>query len=626
MTPALSPWSLRAMLGRVAQEWETRHRIFDLPSGKIHHTDPTADLSATIGGHAVATPVGPAAGPHTQLAHNIVLGWLAGARVFELKTVQVRDDLEIPRPCIEVEGVGYNVEWSQELRIAQSLEEYVKAWMALTILGAWEPLRPVLGSPGPHVFDMSVGYDLAGIGSPAMAGFITGLLDATPVIDRLRSEIPEPFAAWREAPILPSKGGPGARGVGRGSHERAFPSRIVGGVTLSTFHGCPPDEIEAICRHLMTEYGLDVVVKLNPTLLGLDAVGGILHRLGHDTVVLDSDAFAADLQYDRALEMIHSLRGFAVTQGRTVGIKLSNTLVVRNTRGRLPGDTMYLSGKPLHAIAVTLLERLVGDLDGLLGLGPEPGPVPVSFSAGIDRDNVTAAVSLGMAPVTMCTALLKPGGYGNLSGMLNVLARDMHESGCATVSDLVRLRHEAARRSGYRDAVAAYAAALGGEEGVRRYGVAASTPRLRQVDRDLETWDCVSCNLCVTVCPNDAMLHLATPTNIGFEEKWQYFCLAEWCNDCGNCTTFCPEIGDPSRVKPRLFLDRESFDADGGRGYLMVRTKGELSVETRGPADQGDPSLVSEFLVGDEGVPVRAGDLIAESLPPKGGAALEGGC
>ena len=588
MQPALTPWPLRVLLGRAEREWESRHRIFDLPAGKMHHSDQTADTTVTIGGRPVATAIGPAAGPHTQLAQNIVAGWLAGARVFELKTVQVRDDLEIPRPCIDVEGVGYNVEWSQELRIAQSLEEYVKAAMALQVLGGWEALRPVIGSPGPHLFDMSVGYDLAGIRSPEMSGFISGLLDATAVIDALRPEIPEPFAEFREA---------------------AFPSRVVGGVTLSTFHGCPPDEIEAIARHLMTEYGLDVVVKLNPTLLGVDGVAGILRRLGYDAVVLDPDAFAADLQYERALEMITSLRSFAVGHGRSLGIKLTNTLVVRNTRDRLPGDAMYLSGKPLHVIAVTLLDRLVGDLDGLLGVGPEPGPIPVSFSAGVDRDNVTAAVALGMAPVTMCTALLKPGGYGNLSGMLHVLSRDMHEGGCPSLSDLVRLRDEAARQAGHRDAVAAYAAALDGEAGARRYGLAAATPKLREVDRTLETWDCVSCNLCVTVCPNDAMLHLATPEGAGMTEKWQYFCLAELCNDCGNCTTFCPEWGDPSRVKPRLFLDREAFVADGGPGYLLVGKGGEWTMEVREPAAPGDPDRLGVFLSGDEGIPVQAGDL-----------------
>ena len=130
-------------------EWGTRHRILDLPSGRFHHVDPALDLSVGVGRRPAATPIGPAAGPHTQMAQNIVLGWLAGARTFELKTVQVLDELAIPRPCIDMEAEGYNVEWSQELRIPQSLEEYVKAWMMLRILGEWSELRPLVGRPGP---------------------------------------------------------------------------------------------------------------------------------------------------------------------------------------------------------------------------------------------------------------------------------------------------------------------------------------------------------------------------------------------------------------------------------------------------------------------------------------------
>jgi putative selenate reductase len=136
-----------------------------------------------------------------------------------------------------------------------------------------------------------LGYDLAGSGT-AVAGFISGLPCETD--HRPAPPASGAFAAWR---------------------ERTIPSRIVTSVTLSTFHGCPPDEIEAIARHLMTEYGLDVVIKLNPTLLGIDAVSGILRRLGHDEVVLDPDAFAADLQYERAIEMVHLLHDFAAPSG-----------------------------------------------------------------------------------------------------------------------------------------------------------------------------------------------------------------------------------------------------------------------------------------------------------------------
>ena len=32
--------------------------------------------------------------------------------------------------------------------------------------------------------------------------------------------------------------------------------------------------------------------------------------------------------------------------------------------------------------------------------------------------------------------------------------------------------------------------------------------------------------------------------------------LTDFCNECGNCVTFCPTSGEPYRDKPRLYLDR----------------------------------------------------------------------
>ena len=82
--------------------------------------------------------LGPAAGPHTQLAQNLALCWLAGSRILELKTVQANDALTLSRPCIDMATLGYNTEWSQELRLADSLREYVKASMLIELLDAAE--------------------------------------------------------------------------------------------------------------------------------------------------------------------------------------------------------------------------------------------------------------------------------------------------------------------------------------------------------------------------------------------------------------------------------------------------------------------------------------------------------
>ena len=77
---------------------------------------------------------GPASGPQTQMAQNLVLSWLAGGRIMELKTVQVNDELKISRPCIDAANIGYNVEWSQELRVAESLDQYVQGAMLIHML------------------------------------------------------------------------------------------------------------------------------------------------------------------------------------------------------------------------------------------------------------------------------------------------------------------------------------------------------------------------------------------------------------------------------------------------------------------------------------------------------------
>jgi putative selenate reductase len=160
----LAPYPLAALATRMLREFDTRQEIFDLPARRFVLGETRHDLSVRLHGHTAATPFGPAAGPHTQLAQNIVLSWLAGGRFIELKTVQVIDRLTLPRPCIDMQTLGFNVEWSQELTLEQSLEEYVKASMLIRMLEASGRLKMAPGF-GRTVFDMSVGYDLAGIRS-----------------------------------------------------------------------------------------------------------------------------------------------------------------------------------------------------------------------------------------------------------------------------------------------------------------------------------------------------------------------------------------------------------------------------------------------------------------------------
>ena len=113
-------------------------------------------------GQLLETPIGVAAGPHTQLSQNIILSWLMGARYIELKTVQTLDELEVAKPCIDMTDEGYNCEWSQELKVQQSFDEYLNAWIIIHILNKLFNWNNDIGT----IFNMSVGYNLEGILTP----------------------------------------------------------------------------------------------------------------------------------------------------------------------------------------------------------------------------------------------------------------------------------------------------------------------------------------------------------------------------------------------------------------------------------------------------------------------------
>ncbi len=597
-TPPLTPMSLGDLLRRIEHEWSTRKKIFDLPTARFWKPDPDIDLGFDFLGRRCATPIGPAAGPHSQLAENIVLSWLGGSRLFELKTVQIIDDLVIQRPCIDMQTVGYNIEWSQELTVPQSLTEYAKASMLLEILRQWEPIAEFVGpNPGPHVFDMSVGYDLAGISSDKVATFIRGMRNASAEIDAMRAELTGSWASFADF---------------------GFDPHLSDTLTLSTFHGCPPEEIEGITKYLIDEHELDVIVKLNPTLLGYETVASIVNdELGYTDVSVKQSAFDEDLQFDRGIELIHELNTYAKDRGRRFGIKLTNTLVVDNTKQWMPEDTMYLSGPPLHVLAMTLLDRLDQALPGQLMLpgngdgndgakGGGEADVMVSFSAGITKDNLADSIAAGVTPATVCSDLLKPGGYGRLAPMLKTLTNELRDGGHADLDAFRIARHELATSDGASSTVAKHVASIRGE-GIEAYHLRGNEKLPRSVDHELEMFGCVACNLCVTVCPNDAFFAVKSPQE-HIEGRNQYLLLTELCNECGNCMTFCPEDGDPAQIKPRLYTDVDLFAGRSGQGFLLDSTG--VVVDQRlddAVLTDGERALdiVQELLGGESGLPLH---------------------
>jgi putative selenate reductase len=580
----LTPMSLEVLCNRIAHEWGSRKKIFDLPTARYWKPHPEIDLGFDFLGRRCASPIGPAAGPHSQLAQNIVLSWLGGSRLFELKTVQILDELEIPRPCIDMQTIGYNVEWSQELRTTESLTEYVKASMLLEMLAQWEPISEFVGpDPGPYVFDMSVGYDLEGISSPTVGAFIDGMRDATPEIEELRSQLTGDFAQFA---------------------DMKFRTQLSDTLTLSTFHGCPPNEIESITKFLIDEHDLDVIVKLNPTLLGYETVADVVNnQLGYGDVSVKQEAFEEDLQFERGVELIGELNEYAKERGHKFGIKLTNTLVVDNAKAWMPEDTMYLSGPPLHVLASRLLNRLAGALPGQLDLPGHDGEIMVSFSAGVTKENLADTLAMGVNPATVCSDLLKPGGYGRLAPMLKALTKEVSESGSSSLVEYRQHRQAQAEAKSFPNPCAEHVADMSGE-GISPYHFDGNTKLPREVEHDLEMFGCVACNFCITVCPNDAFFSIATPDSL--KEKLgdragrqQYFVLSELCNECGNCMTFCPENGDPAVVKPRLYTDQDLFESRGGQGLLLT-ADGVVSRDVDAEAS----ALVESMLSGEAGSPL----------------------
>jgi len=333
--------------------------------------------------------------------------------------------------------------------------------------------------------------------------------------------------------------------------------------------------------------------------------------LGYTDNHVPDKAFAEDTSWDQAVGFLDRLGNRAASLGLGFGAKFSNTLIVDNHRSFFPESEkqMYLSGPPLHVLAMNLVARTretFGDR------------FPISFSAGIDAQNFADAVALGLVPITVCSDLLKPGGYGRASSyfgnldkrMKAVGARNVAEliirgfgNGASTLASLGLAADDPSLAACTRaldeggDLVAAAgahlprwvsAAALANTKSYveactadSRYALVKNDKPPRKLGSHLALLDCVSCNKCVPVCPNDANFVLEIPpleqpiVHLRFSaDEWsahdegvltvakstQYANFADFCNECGNCDVFCPEDGGPYVVKPRFFGSEKDFD------------------------------------------------------------------
>ena len=382
-----------------------------------------ADPSHTyeIFGRKLETPFGPAAGPHTQLAQNIVASYVAGSRFFELKTVQKLDgeDLPVNKPCIKADDECYNCEWSTELYVPQAFDEYVKAWFACKVLAK----EYGLGDMDGFQFNMSVGYDLEGIKLEKVDRFIEGLKDAsdTPVFQECRQWLldnKDLFEKVTEADI------------------ESISPEVCNCATLSTLHGCPPQEIERIARYLIEEKKVHTFIKCNPTLLGYEYARDMMDSMGYDYVAFGDFHFKDDLQYSDAVPMLQRLQALADEKGLEFGVKITNTFPVDVKANELPSEEMYMSGKSLYPLSMSVAMKLARDFGGKLR---------ISYSGGADYFNIKDIVDAGIWPVTMATTMLKPGGYQRLEQIGQIFAKDEAKAFEGVDADRVAALVEAAK-------------------------------------------------------------------------------------------------------------------------------------------------------------------------------------
>ena len=380
MSELMTPIPFRELMTWITTEYRRDGAVFG-----VHKPYKAGVKKLPIFGEAIETPFGPAAGPNTQLAQNIIAGYFAGARFFELKTVQKMDGADlaacINRPCILAEDECYNCEWSTELYVQQAFEEYVKAWCALKLMAKVYGL----GDPNGFVFNMSVGYDLAGIQEEKIDTFLNGMVDAskTPIFQECIAVLKEFFP-------------------GESDYIDTITPHVSGSVTVSTLHGCPPDEIERIASYLLEKKHLHTFVKCNPTILGYETARSILDSMGYDYIAFDDHHFKEDLQYSDAVPMFHRLQALADKEGLEFGLKLSNTFPVDVKAGELPSQEMYMAGKSLFPLTTTMAAMMAKEFGGKLRL---------SYAGGADAFNVDKLFSCGIWPITMATTELKPGGY-----------------------------------------------------------------------------------------------------------------------------------------------------------------------------------------------------------------------
>lgn len=501
MSDKMIPISFEELLIKLLKEYKESTSFMGVPVKRIKDN----------------VPIGPAAGPHTQLAGNIICAYGAGASYFELKTVQILEgeELQIKKPCIYVGNEVFNTEWSTELTVEQAQNEYIKAYIILNVLSK----EFCLGKKDGINFIMSVGYDLEGIKSKKIDSFLENMKNAENTfewkkdIDFIKDHINmfDNFTLDDVEEISPE---------------------ISDTVTLSTMHGCKSSEIENIALYLINQKKLNTYIKMNPTLAGSNKIKEIFKNKGYDNLHFKEEMFEKDISLDNAFEMLTNVKSAADKVNKNFGVKLTNTFPISIEENQLEGEDMYMSGPALYPISIYVAGLIADKFNG---------DISISYSGGADLSNIEDILNTGIKPVTVSSILLKPGGYKNLTRLSEKAALcDFEES--INIDKIKDLGEKAEKNSKYD-----YKETKHKEKSTKEYSEF-----------------CGICNNCSDVCPNRANIKIV------IEDKTYVIHRDRLCNECGCCTFSCAMGHVPYKEKFMLFEDKKEFEKSDVNGVLYT--------------------------------------------------------
>ena len=306
--------------------------------------------------------------------------------------------------------------------------------------------------------------------------------------------------------------------------------------------------------YLLKEKHINTYVKCNPTLLGYEFVRKAMDDLGYDYMAFTDFHFKDDLQYEDAVPMLKRLMETAAQEGLSFGVKLTNTFPVDIKRQELPGEEMYMSGKALFPLSISVAARLAESFDGKL---------PMSFSGGADQKNIDQIVGCGIWPVTVATVLLKPGGYKWLTRIAEKADTcEIEKDGKVQVEELKKLATDSLTDAHYQKTVKKAAGKQTEEKSPLLDCLKKKdAPKVKEFTRHKRV-----CGNCADVCPNRANVLIEVPEM----ELLQILHIDYMCNECGNCRSFCQYAGAPYKDKFTLFATEEDMKDSTNNGFTVL--------------------------------------------------------